>query len=291
MRDSLVSPGDEERSVEMGASDKQPLVQKAGRVKGIRLWLQQARRPARLLPCCAPATDAHTPCTSPQLEALLVKNATLTLRNKPAAVLQVLSTFIFILLIYGVSLAIEQQNRQNARYQDVKTPVVELVGGIPDCSVSVRRRCCARSSSACLLCSAAAHARPPRLPQMYMKANCYTLLWAPAGDAVAANIVANIMANNDPPIPELQVKAFATADAANAWMQQDGNFERTLGAYEFFVDYTLQNIDFGIQIVRCVWCQRVCLRLHAACSRADAARLRCRRTARPSSSAAQSRTR
>jgi hypothetical protein len=85
---------------------------------------------------------------------------------------------------------------------------------------------------------------------MYMKDNCYTLLWAPAGDAVAANIVANIMANNDPPIAEAQVKAFATADAANAWMQQDGNFERTLGAYEFFVDYTLQNIDFGIQIVR-----------------------------------------
>jgi hypothetical protein len=90
-----------------------------------------------------------------------VKNATLTLRNKPAAVLQVLSTFIFILLIYGVSLAIEQQNRQNARYQDVKTPVVELVGGIPDCSVSVR--CC---DALCVLraLSLCCRSRPPAAP-------------------------------------------------------------------------------------------------------------------------------
>ncbi len=72
-----------------------------------------------------------------------MKNATLTLRNKPAAVLQVLSTFLFILLIYGVSLAIEQQSKQNARYRDVVTPVVEQVPGIPDCSKSVRFRCCA----------------------------------------------------------------------------------------------------------------------------------------------------
>jgi hypothetical protein len=76
-----------------------------------------------------------------------VKNATLTVRNKPAAVLQILATFIFILLIYGVSLAIEQQNRQNARYQDVTTPTLEVVRSIPDCSKSVRARtsACAHS--------------------------------------------------------------------------------------------------------------------------------------------------
>jgi hypothetical protein len=55
MLDSLVTLSVEERSVETGASDKQPLVQKAGRVKGIRLWRQQARRrcaPAALLRAC-----------------------------------------------------------------------------------------------------------------------------------------------------------------------------------------------------------------------------------------------
>jgi hypothetical protein len=87
---------------------------------------------------------------------------------------------------------------------------------------------------------------------MYMKKNCYTLLWSPSGDPVARNIIANIMANNDPPIAAARVLEFNTSDDANAWMQTDGNFERTLGAYEFFVDYTLQNIDFGIQIVRVV---------------------------------------
>jgi ABC-type multidrug transport system ATPase subunit len=83
-----------------------------------------------------------------------------------------------------------------------------------------------------------------------MSEDCYTLLWAPSGDAVARNIVQNIMANNAPAISAGRVKEFASADDANAWMQADGNYGRTLGVYEFFVDYTLQNIDFGIQIVR-----------------------------------------
>jgi hypothetical protein len=86
-------------------------------------------------------------------------------------------------------------------------------------------------------------------------ARCYTLLWAPSGDATAANIIANIMANNDPPIPAWRVKGFASADgldasAANVWVQQEGNYQRTLGVYELFVNYGTQSIDFGIQIVR-----------------------------------------
>ena len=74
-----------------------------------------------------------------------MKNATLTLRNKPAAVLQFLATFLFILLIYGVAQAIEQQNRQNARYKDVTTPTPMAVPSIPDCSTSVRTRAQSRS--------------------------------------------------------------------------------------------------------------------------------------------------
>jgi hypothetical protein len=105
---------------------------------------------ARLGRCTLPV---HPPpaLPPPQLEALLVKNATLTLRNKPAAFLQFLATFIFILLIYGVSKAIEQQNQRNARYQNVITPKPEPVGAIPDCSASVRaallRAACAQPRS------------------------------------------------------------------------------------------------------------------------------------------------
>ena len=84
-----------------------------------------------------------------------------------------------------------------------------------------------------------------------MKSPCYTLLWAPNTSVVARNIVANIMANNAPAIPASRVLEFPSADAANAWMQQEGNTQRTLGAYEFFVNPMLQTIDFGVQIVRC----------------------------------------
>ena len=148
-----------------------------------------------------------------------MKNYTLTVRNKPAALLQMLATFLFILLIYGVAKAIEQQNRANARYQDVLAPPVSTVGGIPDCTSS-----------------------------LFMSSSCYTLLWAPNTSAVASNIVANIAANNvGSPIPASRILGFATADAANAWMQ-DGNFARALGLYEFFVNPAAQSIDFGIQV-------------------------------------------
>ena len=150
-----------------------------------------------------------------------MKNATLTWRNKPAAVLQILAIFLFILLIYGVAMAIEQQNRANARYQDVVAPAPFAVGAIPDCAVS-----------------------------FFMAKDCYTLLWAPNTDPVAANLAANIAANNVPPIPAERMQSFATADAANSWMQADGNYGKTLGVIEFFTDPVAGSIDFGVQIVR-----------------------------------------
>lgn len=68
-----------------------------------------------------------------------MKNATLTWRNKPAALVQFVATFIFILLIYGVSQAIEQQNSKKADYKTIVTPATITVPSIPDCSTSVRR--------------------------------------------------------------------------------------------------------------------------------------------------------
>ena len=150
-----------------------------------------------------------------------MKNATLTWRNKPAAILQFLAIFIFILLIYGVATAIELQNRSQARYQDVIAPAPYAVGGIPDCTAS-----------------------------SYMNKDCYTLLWAPNTDPVATSVAANIAANNNPPIPASRIKSFVSADAANAWMQTDGNFGKSLGVIEFFSNAQVESIDFGIQIVR-----------------------------------------
>jgi len=150
-----------------------------------------------------------------------VKNATLTRRNVPAAVLQVLAIFIFILLIYGVAMAIEQQNRSKARYQDVIAPAQYLVPGIPDCASS-----------------------------FFMEKSCYTLLWAPNTDPVASSIAANIAANNVPPIPANRIMSFATADAANAWVQLAGNFGTSMGVLEFIPNYAAESVDFGIQFVR-----------------------------------------
>ena len=70
---------------------------------------------------------------------LIKKNYILTKRNKAAAIMQVLSTFIFILLIYGVAQAIEQVNAKSEKYTNVFNPAVTTVTSIPDCSVSVRR--------------------------------------------------------------------------------------------------------------------------------------------------------
>ena len=173
-----------------------------------------------------------------------MKNATLTWRNKPAAFLQFISTFIFILLIYGVAQAIEQQNRNDARYQDVVLPPISAVSNIPDCSVSVRSRVCVtHAERAGALCSPA-----PLLPQFFMKSPCYTLLWAPNTSPVAANIVANIMANNVPAIPAAKTMGFASVDAANAWMMQKDNDQRVMGVYELFVDPSTQVVDFGLQV-------------------------------------------
>ena len=182
-----------------------------------------------------------------------MKNATLTWRNKPAAILQFLAIFIFILLIYGVATAIELQNRAEARYQDVIAPEPYAVGGIPDCTAS-----------------------------SYMNKDCYTLLWAPNTDPVAQSVAFNIAANNNPPIPASKVLSFATADAANAWMQTDGNFGKSLGLIEFFSNSQVESIDFGIQIVRAASAPlRRLLRAHAP--------LFARRTPPPRSSAATSR--
>ena len=182
-----------------------------------------------------------------------MKNATLTWRNKPAAVLQILAIFLFILLIYGVALSIEQNNRANARYQDVVAPAPFAVGSIPDCATS-----------------------------MYMDKDCYTLAWAPNTDPVAAVVAANIAANNVPPIPASRVKSFVTADAANAWVQADGNFGKTLGVIEFFSNPVTETIDFGIQIVRAP-------ASHAPPPAARSPVAIARRTPPPRSSAARSR--
>ena len=89
------------------------LVVKTHRVTGLRLFFQQ-------------------------LEALLVKNATLTFRNKPALLVQFFATFFFILLIYGVNEAIQGKNKNDNTYQNVYVSPVTPVGSIPDCTASVR---------------------------------------------------------------------------------------------------------------------------------------------------------
>ncbi len=121
------------------AAMQQKLINKPKRVTGVRLFAQQVR--ARRAPRAHAPHATDSVCAAyhrAQLEALMYKNATLTWRNKPAAILQFLATFVFILLIYGVAQAIELQNRNESRYQDVLTPPVNAVTSIPDCSKSVR---------------------------------------------------------------------------------------------------------------------------------------------------------
>jgi len=161
---------------------------------------------------------------APQLEALLVKNATLTWRNKPALIVQFLATFFFVLLIYGVNGALELQNQSTQTFQNVYTPTVTSVGSIPDCAAS----------------------------KFMVDSPCYTLLWAPNNSNAAAAVVDAIRTSNSPQIPASRVRGFADVNAANLWMQTPGNFARTLAVLELFVSGEdgpgADAIDFGLQL-------------------------------------------
>ena len=154
-------------------------------------------------------------------QVLLNKNAILAWRNKAAFVVQILATFIFILLIYGIDKALTQQASQQTGTQNIVSPARTAVTPIPDCS-----------------------------KQIYILPNCLTLTWAPNTDSVAAAIVANIKANNNPPIPASRVMGFPSTDAIDAYMAANRN---TVSAgLELLVRNssatTVAGIDFGIQV-------------------------------------------
>ena len=234
------------------------------RVQGVRLFVQQVREEqlelfARL---SAALTRLLTPRPLLQLQVLIKKNYILTKRNKAAAIMQVLSTFIFILLIYGVAQAIEQVNAKSERYTNVFNPDVTTVTSIPDCSASVR---CEEGTRCVRTRLAGTDPVPPPseclfFAQLFMKSPCFTFGYAPtAGSTVSAtvaanvatNIAANIMASNSPAITSSKVIGFPSPAAGNTWLQASNNTQRILGIYEIIVTTAADGtpvIDYGIQV-------------------------------------------
>lgn len=115
-----------------------------------------------------------------QCEALLKKNAILSLRNKRATFLQLASSFFFIFLIFVVDKAITAVNRDTTTFKNLFNPEPKAVPGIPACEEGY-----------------------------YIKLDdgpCYDFLWSGTGPNVEA-IVRNIRERNPGRlIPEAKVR-------------------------------------------------------------------------------------
>lgn len=190
MSTEMTSSGKEEKREDGGRRAQD------GRVTGIRLMAQQA-------------------------EVLIVKNATLAWRNKAAFGVQIMATFIFILLIFGIDRALRNNDAQQTSRKNIANPARTTVPDIPDCS-----------------------------KQIYIQLPCLTFIYAPKGDPDVEKVVAAIMSSNSPAIPANRVQGFANSDAMDAYLF--ANKQTVSAGVEFFpkrdTTSALLGIDFGLQL-------------------------------------------
>uniref|UniRef100_A0A0E0QIM3 ABC transporter domain-containing protein n=1 Tax=Oryza rufipogon TaxID=4529 RepID=A0A0E0QIM3_ORYRU len=154
-----------------------------------------------------------------QYRALLRKNATLTWRHRRSASLQLLSSLVFIFLIFCIDRAIRSRFSYTTAYRNVPDPAALVAPPIPPCE-----------------------------DKYFVREPCYDFLWSGgggAGSARVAGIVEAIRRNNPGrPIPAEKVLGFNTPDEVDAWLFQ--NPMRCPGALHFQVINDTQ-IKYGIQ--------------------------------------------
>eukprot|EP00898_Chlorokybus_atmophyticus_P003418 jgi/Chlat1/4077/Chrsp26S08850 len=183
---------------ENGAALGQPQQARQGdrvRVTGFRLWVQQTW-------------------------ALLNKNFLLAVRNRRATLLQLASSFFFILIIFAVAKAIDATISNFSTYNDnLVSPPTKAANSIPACTEMIIRD----TSQPCL-----------------------DFIYSPLDPASVINtIVSNIRLNNVPPIPADRVLGFATRDEVDAYLLSHP--QTVQGAYEFVIEDSATTINFGLQ--------------------------------------------
>lgn len=114
---------------------------------------------------------------------------------------------LFILLIWLINQAMEASRRSLPAFSSVENPTPVPVGAIPLCTSSMFLR---------------------------QDAPCITLAWSPRSAAHGAEVIQQVAANNDPPIPASQLMAFTDADAMDQYMLEHP--DTVLSAVEFDPD-------------------------------------------------------
>uniref|UniRef100_J3MSS8 ABC transporter domain-containing protein n=1 Tax=Oryza brachyantha TaxID=4533 RepID=J3MSS8_ORYBR len=145
-----------------------------------------------------------------QYRSLVRKNATLTWRHRRSASLQLLSSLVFIFLIFCIDRAVRSRFSYTTAYRNLVAPPI-----------------------------------PPCEDKYFVREPCYDFLWSGASSARVARIVDAIRRNNPGrPIPADKVLGFNTPDEVDAWLFQ--NPMRCPGALHFQVINDTQ-IKYGIQ--------------------------------------------
>ncbi|KAL5220999.1 hypothetical protein ABZP36_025712 [Zizania latifolia] len=151
-----------------------------------------------------------------QYRSLLRKNATLTWRHRRSAALQLLSSLVFIFLIFCIDRAIRSRFSYTTAYRNVPDPEALVAPPIPPCE-----------------------------DKFFVKEPCYDFLWSGGGSARVAGLVEAIRRNNPGrPIPADKVLGFRTPDEVDSWLFD--NPMRCPGALHF-QDINATQIKYGIQ--------------------------------------------
>uniref|UniRef100_A0A7N0VH21 ABC transporter domain-containing protein n=1 Tax=Kalanchoe fedtschenkoi TaxID=63787 RepID=A0A7N0VH21_KALFE len=157
------------------------------------------------------------PLLKQQFAALLKKNALLAWRNKWATIMQIMASFLFLLLIFSIDALMESRRKSSVGKSDVKEPKAFSPGPIPACEDT-----------------------------LLVITPCWDFVWSGPKDNERIRGIVDAIRDNNPgrPIPFEKVKYFKTTGAADRWLF--GNQLRTTGALHFEEENSTV-ISYGIQ--------------------------------------------
>eukprot|EP00798_Chlamydomonas_sp_ICE-L_P019218 gene19218-25837_t len=126
---------------------------------------------------------------SRQTGALLKKNCLIRLRSWKSNVLQILSTFLLIFIIWAVDQAVTYSSSQFMGKGAVREPKPTPIDPIPDCR-----------------------------DNLYLKRgqSCYTIIYSPLGDPLVESIMEAVIRNNEPPLDRDSVIGMESQDQTHS---------------------------------------------------------------------------
>ncbi|KAL6073552.1 ABC transporter, ATPbinding domain containing protein [Balamuthia mandrillaris] len=152
-----------------------------------------------------------------QFRLLMWKNWLLTKRNKKSFLVQIAAPFILVFMLWVMEKAIISSQDDNF-FEVIRSYNREPAGHIPRCVTGD-------------------------------PGYCYTFVYAPANDTEVETIIRNIREQNDPPIPESEVRGFADSTEVDDFIYNHLN--TTQGAYIFdFVEETpgVRTLSYILQV-------------------------------------------